>query len=123
MSVTAASSMVTPAISPSAAAPAPPSAAAASGRERTARTIGSRKATRTKAGRKMPTDATKAPGRPASRKPMYPAVLRQRPGRCLADGDGVEELSLGDPPQPHHEVARAAGPPGRSRIRREGRRP
>ena len=48
--VAAASSMVTPAISPSAAAPAPRRAAAASGRSRTARTMGSRKATRIKAG-------------------------------------------------------------------------
>ncbi len=71
---------VTPAISATAAELRPSRAAAVTARLRSLAISGSRRAVITKAGRKIATVATTAPGTPRSRYPMKVAVVNSGPG-------------------------------------------
>ena len=83
--------------------------APATGERRIRGTSGPLRATKTKAGRKMPTVATDRAPEAAEEIADERGGREDRARRDLADRDGVEELALGQPAAPHDEVGAQEG--------------
>ena len=83
--------------------------APATGERRIRGTSGPLRATKTKAGRKIPTVATTAPREAAQHVADERRGREDRARRDLPDRDGVEELALGQPAPPHDEVGAQEG--------------